>query len=98
MVTVNTTINKLKKAFPKISGIHDASEWSANYDKNSVIHLGDCAEGGEIDGLLACNYYTEDYEETVYIMGVHKKLVKLLNDNGFYAECYDPGTYLAFRL
>ena len=86
-------IERLQKQFPNIHDIHDAEE----FDGSDGIHLGNSAEGGTIDDIPACDYYYEDYNESLYIMGVHKKLVKALNREGLYAECYDPGTYIAYE-
>ena len=94
--TVYKVIQLLKKTFPNIRGIRDASKWG-DYIPNMSIHLGDAAEGGTIGGNKACDYNVIDNEEKVYILGVHKKLRLVLEDNGFYPECHDPGTYLAFR-
>ena len=88
-------INRLIKKFPGISGIRASEE--LGYAKGA-IHLGDCAEGGEIDGIPACDYYNEDYNESIYVMGVHRKLKEELENNGWYAECYNPGMYHAFEI
>lgn len=97
---VKQIILDLKKEFPNINGIKDMSEWNTAWEhrKNEAIFLGNCAEGGLIDDILACDYYSfeEDPEEEVYEMGVHVKLVKFLKERGFYVECYDPGTYCAY--
>ena len=88
-------IKKLVKAFPNIDGIKSADDWG----QKGAIHLGDCAEGGTIDGLPACDYYAweHDPKEKTYILGVHKKLRELVESNGWFVECYDPGTYLAYK-
>lgn len=83
-------INRLKKMFPEISGIC--------VSENGSIHLGDCAEGGTIDGISACDYYNEDYNETIYIMNVHKKLVAVLEEGGWYPECVNPGMWEAWEV
>ena len=88
-----TAVKKLIEAFPSIDGIHVArKEYGVD-----AIHLGNVAEGGEVNGLPAADYYNEDYKERFYVFGVHKALVNKLDELGFYAECYDPGTYLAYR-
>lgn len=99
MIKVGTLIKKLEKAFPAISGFKDMSEWNGGYDKNEAVHLGDAAEGGEIDGLPACDYYSFDLDpqENIYVMGVHRKLRDFLKKHGFTLGCYCPGTYYAYR-
>jgi len=87
-------IKELKAAFLGIDGIMAADDWGAK----GAIHLGNCAEGGEIDYLPACDYYAEDYMETTYEMGVHKKLVWFLRERGWFVECHDAGTYLAYKI
>jgi len=97
-ITMNSTkvdfsarevVGALRRTFPQIQGIKMEDE-----DK---IFLGNAAEGGEINGLPACDYYNEDYEETVYVMGVHRKLHTLLDTLGWFVEPHDPGTYYAYR-
>lgn len=94
MATVKAAIKQLEKAFPKISGIKPLDEWDGR--TKGAIFLGDVAEGGEIDGIPACDYYAEDPHERVYVMHVHRKLRDKLQELGFYPECYDPGTWMAF--
>jgi len=88
-------VQRLKKMFPDISGIQDGEAWGAG--KHSV-HLGDCAEGGTIDGLPACDYYagSMDPEEKIYVLGVHRKLRDAVESMGYYVECWDPGTFIAY--
>ena len=85
-----TVVNRINKAFPDIFGVDV-------YDDDRVF-LGDVAEGGTIDGASACDYYAGewDFKENVYIMGVHKKLRKVVEDAGWFVECHDAGTYFAF--
>ena len=87
------TMVVLRAMFRDIKGIKDARD----FDGSDGIHLGNCAEGGTIDGVAACDYYADDPEEGTYIMGVHKKLYKALSDMGWHAECYDPVTYIAYQ-
>jgi len=82
-------VNALKRTFPRITGIKKEDEDS--------IFLGNVAEGGEIDGCPACDYYAEDYQELLYLMGVHRKLHTLIDTFGWYVETTDPGTYYAYR-
>lgn len=98
MTTVNAAVKILREKFPQIDGIKDAHYWdNTRYAKNEAIFLGNAAEGGTIDGLDACSFYNEDYEERIYIMGTHKKLHDALAALGFHTEAFDPGTYLAYR-
>lgn len=94
MMEKETLIKKLQKTFPGIEGIHDGDDWG----NPGSIHLGDCAEGGQIDGDNACDYnsWECDPNEETWIMGVHKKLKKVVEDAGWWVECYDPGTYFAY--
>ena len=52
-------------------------------------------EGSEIDGISAFDHYADN---SLYIMGVHKKLSDFLHKLGFYAEWYDAGTIIIYRL
>jgi len=92
-------ISKLKKAFPDITGIKDAAEWSGDYEPGQVIHLGDAAEGGLIDDLPACDYnaWEHDPQERIYRAGVLLPLADMLEAGGWWVDCHDPGTYLAFK-
>ena len=85
-----TVVNRINKNFPGIDGVKVHSK--------SKIFMGNVAEGGTINGLSACDYYAFDYdpEEKIYVFGVHKKLKKVIEDAGWFVECYDPGTYFAF--
>jgi len=97
MASVNQAINSLKKQFPNVHGIKPAVEWGgAEYAKG--IHLGDVAEGGEIDGMSAAYYNAgfEDPQEKIWVMGVHKKLAGALEKLGYYGEFYDAGTLIAW--
>lgn len=89
-------ISLLKKEFPKINGICASEE--LGYSKGA-IHLGDCAEGGEIDDLPACDYYDfeHDPQEKIYVLGVHKKLAEFVEKHGWYVECWNPGVYQCYE-
>jgi len=54
------------------------------------------AENGDEakDGFNLFNYYSEDYNEVRYHIGVHKEIYNLLEKNGWYAEWNDPGTIM----
>ena len=99
MMRKSTVIKKLEKAFPGISGIQDAEEWAGEGTYKDAIHLGNAAEGGEIDGLPAADYYVE-FPCSVYDhdlgMGVHIKLAKFLDKCGYYTEWNDGGTIFAW--
>jgi len=90
-----TAIKTLQKMFPDIHGIKAGSEWSGK-DEDSIF-LGDAAEGGEIEGMYAADYnvgWQGDYKS----FGVHTKLNDALTEMGFFAEWYDSGTLIAYRL
>jgi len=86
-------INRLRKMFPDIHGIKSADDWGCK----GAIHLGDIAEGGEINGLPAADIYASDPEEEVYIMGIHYRLRAALTDMGWFSEWHDSGTILAYE-
>lgn len=94
MPDLYNAIAVLEEAFPNIEGIRPGSE--LGYADESIF-LGDCAEGGKIDEKPACNYYVKDYKEETYVLGVHKKLVSALDELGYFCECHDPGTYIAYE-
>ena len=90
-------IENLQEVFPDIDGIRPSEE--LGYSAGGIF-LGDCAEGGTIDGVSACNYNAgfSDPEETIWTLGVHNQLASLLHQLGYFAECQDPGTYLAWEI
>jgi hypothetical protein len=40
------------------------------------------------------DYSSEDYEERVYVMGVNKELLEVLDNYNYFVEFYDPGTVM----
>ena len=86
-------VKKLSRKFPKIDGIKVLSDW--DNDPTSVVglFLGDAAEGGEIDGLPAADYYITDPD---WEFGVNPRLTKELDKLGYYAEWHDAGTLMAY--
>ena len=45
------------------------------------------------DGRCAFDGLCLDYKEKTYRLGVHKQLITLLDQHGFYAEQHDAGTF-----
>lgn len=88
-------IKKLQRKFPDISGMRVLSDWSGNPNDVNSIHLGDAAEGGEIDGLPAADYYISNPK---WNFGVNPKLDRALKKLGYYSEWYDAGTLMAYPL
>lgn len=50
------------------------------------------------DGFLAFDTYAEDYKETVYIMGVHRKVRDWADKHGIFFEAYDAETWMGYKL
>lgn len=46
------------------------------------------------DGYTLFNYYSQDYKEVRYQLGVHKEIRDLLTQHGWWAEWYDSGTVM----
>jgi len=88
---IRILIDSLKKEFPDLK----VSEWDT--DSTAILWSG---EGSKIRGLPAFNYYAMDIDpnETIWIMGVHKDLVKWSEKNGLFWEPYDTGTWLAYSI
>ena len=91
--TVAQIVKELNKRFPGIAGIKDAGEWSP--DKKGAIHLGNAGEDGDINGMYAADYYADN---SLYTLGVHNSLVAALDEFGYFAEWYDSGTLLAYKI
>ena len=99
MTKAEKTAQKLQKMLPNISGITICGYWNGD---EKAIHLGDAGEGGTVtvDGieLAAANYWSEDYKEEYYQLGVSHQLVAALEDEGYFAEWHDGGTLLAYEI
>jgi hypothetical protein len=81
---------KYPKLFTKTTEEFNGSDggiWSGAED-------GLCAK----DGFELFNYYAEDYSEKKYVLGVHKEIGNLLESNGWYAEWYDAGTIMFWKI
>lgn len=87
--------NLVKEAMKKFGSefwIKQGSEWS----DSAILWTG---EGATMpDGLPVFNYYSEDYKEITYQMGVHKKFIKWLESKGLFAEPYDAGTLIVHKI
>lgn len=86
---VERTISQLKRKFPKIGDIKPIEEFAPRFSDG--LWFTQAAEGGEIKGMPAADYY-EDY----LVGGVHPDLQKELDRLGLYVEWYDPGTLFAY--
>lgn len=90
MTRLEQRIEKLKKQFPGIHGIKAGEAWGSAVNS---IHLGDAAEGGQIDELPAADYYGEFRGGYPWIS---PKLEAAVKGIGYHIEWYDPGTILAY--
>ena len=98
--SVAAAVKVLQKKFPAISGIKAGEEWGGS-DYDRAIFLGNAAEGGEIEGIPAAEYYaypTMDPQEKIWEGGIHRELIKALEDIGYFAEWNDPGTIFAWPI
>ena len=89
-VKAETLVKLIEKRFPEIDDVR--------VNKSDEVFLGNVAEGGTIDGLPACDYDACSYDphEISYVLGVHRKLAKVVENAGWFVECCDPGTYHAY--
>ena len=83
-------MKELAKKFPKM-WMKEGEDFSPSYE--GAIWTG---EGSEHDDLEIFNYWSMDYEEKVYVMGVLKEVRKVVEDAGWWIECHDAGTYFIF--
>lgn len=89
MMKTATMMDKLHKKFP------NCTFWEGmDFDGSDCIMGG---EGSNINGIPAFDYYTDDYTEQLYVSGVNAELDSFLRDNGWWAECYDPGTWKIWK-
>ena len=56
-------------------------------------------EGSYIDEMEAFNHnwWNDDPNENIWVMGVDKDLVAFSDDLGMHWECQDPGTYKLYE-
>ena len=86
-----TLIKKLEALCPE-GNFKEGEGFSADY--NGSIWTG---EGTYTkDDMQVFNYFSEDYEEKTYVMGVYKPFRKIVEDAGWMIECHDAGTYFIF--
>ena len=87
MRKINSVVveSNLKAMFPNINGIRAQGE--------NRVHLGNAAEGGEIDGLPAADYYGEFRGGFPWI---NEKLKEAVEGMGYLIEWHDPGTLIAY--
>jgi hypothetical protein len=84
------------KTFPK-AWAKDGASWS----DGAVLWSGEGSDvevvwEGETFELPMFDYWSEDYNETTYIMGVHKEAVAFADKHGCHWEANDPGTYIMY--
>ena len=58
------------------------SDWSGKNRDIGNLHLGDAAEGGEIDGLPATDYYSH----SSWDFGINPELAKEVKKLGYFIE------------
>lgn len=84
---------KLQKAYPTMF-LRTTEEF--NGSEGGIWTSG---ESGLCDkkGMELFNYYSEDYREVSYVLGVRKHLYEFLERNGWYCEWYDAGTIMIYQ-
>ena len=84
---------KLQKAYPNML-LRTTEEF--NGSEGGIWTSG---ESGIRDkkGMELFNYYSEDYKEVNYVLGVRKHLHEFLERNGWYCEWYDAGTIMIYQ-
>ncbi len=94
-MTRKTLMAKINKAFPKMP-LRLGENFSP--ENKGAIWTGEDA-GEASDGNSVFNYYAFeiDPQEKVYVLGVHRELLNILNDAGWHAEFYDAGTVLIYN-
>jgi hypothetical protein len=50
------------------------------------------------DGKPLFQYYNEDYDEVIYVLGIHKEIGTILEDNGWFPEWHDAGTIMFYEM
>jgi hypothetical protein len=87
MKNQNDMIELLKKEFPKM-WLKPSEDFSREFEGGIWTGEGSI----DNDGLPMFDYWS--HEESIYEMGVRKTLLSLLEKHGWWAECYDAGTYM----
>jgi hypothetical protein len=91
-------MNELLKKFPKMF-LRTTEEFNGSH--GGIWTSGE--NGLEFpNGDLVFNYWYEGFnghwKAEKYIIGVHNKLYKYLQDRGWYASWYDPGTIMIWPI
>ena len=68
-----------------------------NGNKGGIWSSGEGSDYAK-DEFKLFNYYAEDAKEKRYVFGVHKEIGNLLEKNGWYAEWYDCGTIMFWKI
>ena len=93
----------LAKTFPKM-WMKDGTEWNHNSKANFIwTGEGSCwveiichsLGSAELEHNLF-NYHLTYEKHGTYEMGIHKKLVALLDEHGWYCEWHDAGTVFIY--
>ena len=92
VLTRDELIEVLKKAYPNMflrtteefDG-HEGGIWSSGEDGIEAS-----------DGFALFDYWSENHDR--YEIGVHNEIMTLLGDNGWFAEWYDGGTIMFYKI
>ena len=86
-------IELLQKKYPKLDAVE-----SEQFDgsKHGIWIKG--TENGVTaqDEFPLFDYYTEDYREVRYVLGIHKEFLNFVEPLGWMAEWYDAGTIVLY--
>ena len=91
-MAITTTIKKLKAQFPTLDVVpseeFDGTEGGLWFKNSTEVESG---------GYPLFNYYTEDHQEKVYVMGIHRRLGAVLEEAGMFGEPHDSETLMAWE-
>ena len=79
-----------KAKFGKDFWCKPGHEWG----QNAIFWTGESAIMA--DGLEAYDTYAMDPKETIYVMGIHKDLIKWAESKKIFLEPYDAGTLIGY--
>ena len=87
-------VEEMKAKFGANFWVKPGNEWS----KSAVLWSGEGAIMPDGTPAFDSMAYERDPQEKLYVMGVHKDLVKWIEAKGLFWEANDAGTYLAYPI
>ena len=92
MTARNKMIDIIRAKYPKLF-LKTTEEFDGS--ENGIWSSGENGDQATDERPLF-DYYAQDYNEEIYIFGVHKEIRELLEEHGWFAEWHDAGTIMFY--